>query len=84
MADKTPTVEDFYIFKVGAMWRYFKKEHFSFWMICGYMVAEFVRPQAMFPSLQVIPWAQLLLMGLYLGRSCFWWEHFWAPYWIVV
>ncbi len=63
MADKTPTVEDFYIFKIGAMWRYFKKEHFSFWMICGYMVFEFVRPQAIYPALQIIPWAQLLLLG---------------------
>jgi putative inorganic carbon (hco3(-)) transporter len=67
MVDKTPTVEDFYIFKIGAMWRYFKKEHFSFWMICGYMVAEFVRPQVMFPALQIIPWAQLFLVGALLG-----------------
>jgi putative inorganic carbon (hco3(-)) transporter len=63
MVDKTPTVEDFYIFKIGAMWRYFKKEPFSFWMICGYMVFEFVRPQAIYPALQIIPWAQLLLLG---------------------
>jgi putative inorganic carbon (hco3(-)) transporter len=63
MAGKTPIVEDFYIFKVGAMWRYFKKEPFSFWMICGYMIFEFVRPQAIYPALQIIPWAQLLLLG---------------------
>jgi putative inorganic carbon (hco3(-)) transporter len=62
MAEKVPTVEDFYIFKMGAMWRYFKGEKLSFWMICGYLVAEFVRPQVIFPALDILPWAQLCLI----------------------
>lgn len=67
MVDKTPTVEDFYIFKIGAMWRYFKKEHFSFWMICGYLFCEFVRPQSIFPVIDFLPWAQLCLLGSIVG-----------------
>lgn len=61
------TVESFYAFKVSAMWRYFKKQHFSFWMICGYLFFEFVKPQALIPQIDVLPWAQLLLIGAMLG-----------------
>lgn len=61
------TVENFYAFKVAPMWRYFKKQHFSFWMICGYLFFEFVRPQSLFPQIDVLPWAQLLLIGAMIG-----------------
>lgn len=61
------TVENFYAFKVGAMWRYFKKQHFSFWMICGYLFFEFVKPQALVPQIDILPWAQLLLIGAMVG-----------------
>lgn len=61
------TVEDFYVFRVKNMWSYFKSQHFSFWMICGYLFFEFVKPQALYPALTIIPWAQLLLMGALAG-----------------
>ena len=61
------TVENFYAFRVAPMWRYFKKQHFSFWMICGYLFFEFVKPQALYPQIDVLPWAQLLLMGAMVG-----------------
>lgn len=61
------TIDNFYVFKIGAMWRYFKKQHFSFWMICGYLFFEFVRPQALFPVIDFIPWAQILLIGSLVG-----------------
>lgn len=61
------TVESFYAFKVSAMWRYFKKQHFSFWMICGYLFFEFVKPQALFPWLDFLPWAELLLISAMIG-----------------
>ena len=59
--------EDFYVFKFGVMWRYFKKQHLSFWMICGYLFVEFVRPQSLFPAIDILPWAQLLLLGACIG-----------------
>lgn len=65
--DAPKTVEDFYAFKVKNMWAYFKSQHFSFWMICGYLFFEFVKPQALFPPIAVIPWAQLLLIGALAG-----------------
>lgn len=60
-------IESFYAFKVVPMWRYFKKQHFSFWMICGYLFFEFVKPQALFPFIDFLPWAQLLLIGAMVG-----------------
>lgn len=64
---KDESLERFYAFKVGAMWRYFKAQHFSFWMICGYLFFEFVKPQALFPIIDFVPWAQILLIGALLG-----------------
>lgn len=60
-------VEDFYAFKVKNMWAYFKPQHYSFWMICGYLFFEFVKPQALFPIIDFLPWAQLLLVGAMIG-----------------
>ena len=67
MTAKVYTVEDFYAFKFGPMWRYFKSQHFSFWMICCYLFFEFVRPQAIRPAVDFLPWAQLFLIGALAG-----------------
>lgn len=60
-------LEDFYFLRVSNMWNYFKTQHFAYWMICGYIFFEFVKPQSLYPSLAVIPWAQLLLMLAAVG-----------------
>jgi len=64
---KAEVIEDFYAFRVGAMWRYFKSQHYSFWMICCYLFFEFVRPQSIFPQLDILPYAQLFLLGALVG-----------------
>ena len=63
----TPLVGSFYAFNIGAMWRYFRREHFAFWMICGYLFVEFVRPQSIIRSLDILPWAQLFVLSSMLG-----------------
>jgi len=67
MDNKQYTIEDFYFFKIGPLWRYFKGQHFSFWMICFYLIFEFVRPQSIIPAIDFLPWAQLFLMGALVG-----------------
>lgn len=67
MDNKQYTISDFYFFKIGPLWRNFKSQHFSFWMICFYLIFEFVRPQSIFPVIDVLPWAQLFLIGSLLG-----------------
>ncbi|MDZ4261052.1 MAG: O-antigen ligase family protein [Pseudomonadota bacterium] len=65
--DAPKTIDDFYAFKVKNMWSYFKGQHFSFWMICCYLFFEFVRPQAIIPAIDFLPWAQLFIMGALVG-----------------
>ncbi|ARU28265.1 O-antigen ligase [Cellvibrio sp. PSBB006] len=64
---KPHKVDDFFAFRIGALWQHFKTEHFSFWMICSYLFFEFVRPQAIFPIIDFLPWAQLLLILSLIG-----------------
>ena len=72
----SPKAAEFYLFKVGALWHYFKQESFSFWMICCYLFFEFVRPQAIFPAIDFLPWAQIFIIlsfiGLVLDKSIKW------------
>lgn len=69
-------VEEFYAFRVGAMWRFFKTQHFSFWMICCYLFFEYFRPQSIYPAIDILPWAQLFLItsmiGAFLDKSVRW------------
>lgn len=45
----------------------FRSEHFSFWMIFGYLFFEYVRPQMIIPALDFAPWGQLFLLGSLAG-----------------
>jgi len=54
--------ESFFFLKIGAMWKYFRSEHPSFWCICAYLFFEYTRPQAIFPVIDFMPWAQILLI----------------------
>lgn len=67
MDNKQYTISDFYFFKIGPLWNNFKTQHFSFWMICFYLIFEFVRPQSIFPVLDFLPWAQVFLIGSLVG-----------------
>lgn len=48
--------------KVRAMWHYVRRQPPSFWLVCAYLFIEYVRPQLVWPALDVIPWAQTMLM----------------------
>lgn len=64
---RTPTIDDFYAFRVAPMFRYFFRTHFSFWMICLYLFFEYFRPQAIYPVIDVFPWARSCIMLAFLG-----------------
>ncbi len=49
------------------MWRYFKGQHFSFWMICCYLFFEYFRPQSIFPSIDILPWAMIFILLSFVG-----------------
>ena len=59
----TIDIVEIYAFKIGSLWRALKAEHLSLWMLCSYFFFEYVRPQSLYPVLDVLPWAQLFLIG---------------------
>src|SRR5690606_23412386 len=61
------TMEDLYALKPSAIWRQFKSEHFSFWMVCGYLFVEYVRPQSIITALDFLPWASMFLILALVG-----------------
>ncbi|HCW91034.1 MAG TPA: hypothetical protein DHU56_13430 [Marinobacter sp.] len=64
---KQYTDEDLFSLKPGKLWGYFKSESFAFWMICAYLFFEYVRPQSIIPSLDILPWTQLAVLGAIVG-----------------
>ena len=57
-----PNIADYYAIRLGALWAGLKNEPLCFWMLCTYFFFEYVRPQEIFPVIDVIPWAQLALL----------------------
>ncbi|HEV2149933.1 MAG TPA: O-antigen ligase family protein [Longimicrobiaceae bacterium] len=45
-----------------AIWNFIRKEPASFWFLNLYMFFEYVRPQQIYTSINVLPWAQSLLI----------------------
>lgn len=52
-----------YSLSVARVWAACRRQPVSFWLVTVYMVFEYVRPQAIYRSLAVVPWAQLLLLA---------------------
>lgn len=61
------TDEDLFSLRPTKLWGYFKSESFAFWMICAYLFCEYVRPQSIMPSLDILPWTQLSILGALVG-----------------
>jgi hypothetical protein len=54
-------MDKLYTLNPWALWSQFRKEHFAFWMICLYLIMEYLRPQAIYPSLDLLPWGKVFL-----------------------
>lgn len=67
---------DLYAIKIGAIWREVKQEHISFWALTGYFLFEYVRPQSIYPAIDVLPWAKITLLvaigAVFMDRSVKW------------
>lgn len=46
----------------GEIWRYLHTQPASFWFLCIYLFFEYVRPQQLFPVIDVFPWTQATLI----------------------
>jgi len=61
--NQTVDITDLYAFRLGALWRAFKVEHLSLWMLCLYFLFEYVRPLSIYPALDILPAGQLVLLA---------------------
>lgn len=50
-----------------ALWATFTRQSWGFWLLCFYFFLEYVRPQSIYPAIDVLPWAQLALVGCALA-----------------
>lgn len=57
---------EFLALRVGPTWRWFLNEHPSFWAICAYLLVEYVRPQSIWPALDILPWGKMLIVATLL------------------
>lgn len=48
--------------EIAAIWKYLKTQPASFWLINLYLFFEYVRPQSVWPVIDVLPWAQTALI----------------------
>lgn len=51
-----------YQIKIAEIWDYLKREDVLFLLICLYLFFEYVRPQALYPVLDIMPYAQIVLL----------------------
>ncbi len=58
---------DFFAFNVKRIWRYLLSERMAFWGISLYLFFEYVRPQNIYPQLDVAPWATISLALAIIG-----------------
>lgn len=55
-------INEFYSVNINALWRGLKQQHVSLWMLCIYFFFEYVRPQTLYPVIDILPWAQVFLI----------------------
>src|SRR5262245_40652991 len=76
VAGATPGTDPLYTLSLKGYLRAFAREGFAFWMICGYLFVEYVRPQSIVSGLDFLPWGQifliLALVGIFFDKQRGW------------
>lgn len=62
---RTLDIREIRALKIGRLWDAFRSEPASFWLVCLYLFMEYVRPQSLYPSLDVLPWSMLTILLAY-------------------
>lgn len=75
-ASRADGMRGFFALKSSAIGSHLARERPAFWGLIGYFVIEYVRPQSIWPALDVLPWAQAFLLltvvGLGMERRRVW------------
>lgn len=76
MQDKKVDIDNLYAMKLASLWQAMKSEHLSLWMLCMYFFFEYVRPQTLYPVLDILPYAQIFLIAsiatAFMDKSSSW------------
>jgi putative inorganic carbon (HCO3(-)) transporter len=54
---------DLYDLRFGALWRAVRGETLAFWLLCAYLMFEYVRPQSVYTGLAIFPWSTATMMA---------------------
>ena len=55
-------IDELKALSVRGTWRYLQSQPASFWLICFYLFIEYVRPQSVWPVIDLLPWAQVTIL----------------------
>ncbi len=58
---------DYFSINVKAIWIQLRQEPYYFWCLCFYLIFEYVRPQAIYTSIDVIPYAKIFVLLAIIG-----------------
>ena len=64
-------MKDLYAVKIRAIWVELKNERAPFLLLCTYLFLEYVRPQSIYPEIDVIPYALVIVvltLAMYLSE----------------
>ena len=53
-------MEELYTLNPKAIWAQLKKEHFAFWMVCFYVVLQYLDPMKIYHHLAILPWDKIV------------------------
>jgi putative inorganic carbon (HCO3(-)) transporter len=53
--------------RLKPLWRDFKGEGVAFWLLCAYLMFEYVRPQSIYKGLEFLPWTTATMMAAALA-----------------
>jgi O-antigen ligase len=54
-------ITDYYAVNIHPIWEELKKESASFWWLCIYFFFEYVRPQVIYPAIDILPYGYITL-----------------------
>jgi putative inorganic carbon (HCO3(-)) transporter len=63
MTARSSDANDLYALRLRALWSAFISEGLAFWLLCAYLMFEYVRPQSVYPSLAFLPWTTATMMA---------------------
>ena len=62
-------MDELYTLNPKVLWAQFRKEHFAFWMICAYLILQYLDPLRIYQGLAWLPMDKVVLILALLTLS---------------